>query len=147
MSQHHVIALGAGDGNPPPGWSLESELVDPDAAVVPEGEEKPIMTVEAIQRLARTLEGNIYDLERKYGYKKTPEELEAEKQALEEEQRKQQEERALLLAKRENAREVIRNSINIEAAPKKSQYADFTSRPSIDSDATPEETADDRTDV
>lgn len=113
-----MIALGAGEGNPPPGWTLESELVDPDAAVVPEGEEKPIASVEALQRLARTLEGNIYDLERQYRYKKTPEEIEAEKEAAEAAQKKAQEERAALLAKRDKAREAIRASVNIETPNK-----------------------------
>jgi len=119
VSQYHVIALGAGEGNPPPGWSLESEMVDPDAAVVPEGEEKPIMSVEALQRLARTMEGNIFDLERKYGYKKTPEEIQADKDVAEAELKKTQEERAALIAKRDKVKEAVRNSVNIDTPNKK----------------------------
>jgi len=118
VSQHHVISLGAGEGNPPPSWTLESETVDPDAAVVPDGEEKPIASVEALQRLARTLEGNIFDLERKYRYKKTPEEIQADKDAAEATQKKAQEERAALIAKRDKAKEAVRASVNIEVPNK-----------------------------
>jgi len=123
VSQNHVVALGAGEGTAPPGWSIESESVDPDAAVVPEGEEKPIASVEALQRLARTLEGNIFVLERKYGYKKTPEEIQADKDGADEVVKKAQEERAVLLAKREKAKEAVRQSVNIDAPQKASAPA------------------------
>jgi len=92
---------------------LETELTDPDAAVVPEGEEKPIASVEALQRLARTLEGNIFDLERKYGYKKTPEEIAADKAAADAKLKQLQDARAALVAKRDAAKEAIKTAVNV----------------------------------
>jgi len=119
VSQHHVIALGAGEGTAPAGWSIEAELIDPDAAVVPEGEEKPIMSVEALQRLARTLEGNIYDLERDYKYKQTAEEIAEDKADAEARQKLIQDQRLALVAKRDKAREAVRQAANIGGAAAK----------------------------
>lgn len=78
-AQYHVIALGAGEGMPPPGWSLESELTDPTADTAPLATHVPVgadkasegpvaASVEALQRLARALESNVTALEQQYGY-------------------------------------------------------------------------------
>lgn len=91
-----MIALGAGEGAPPPGWSLEAELTDPTADTAPQASFVPVSlqaaqaqsqgttaptthsngpvpaSVEALQRLARALETNVTKLEDEYGYKHGP---------------------------------------------------------------------------